>query len=82
MRFVMTQRDVDQGVRCDPSKCPASLTITRSNPQTAALVHSDLIYIMTDGKLKTHPTPANVAAFIDAFDDGLTPEPIEFDLPI
>lgn len=82
MHFVMTQEDIDCGVRGDPSGCPIYQTITNQEPSLGVLVYSNTIYIIESGEVAIYSTPANVDAFIDAFDDGLNPAPIEFDLPI
>lgn len=78
MHFVMTQEDIDGAIRRDSRNCAVARVIRRQLGRRLIDVLPDCIAIGND----IHDTPANVAAFIDAYDDGLTPEPIEFDLPI
>lgn len=75
----VTQAHIDEGYRRNPWCCPVALAIRGA----MAVEHG--VRILSHGI--TFPggsvsTPEKVLDFIDAFDDGQSVQPFEFDLPV
>lgn len=74
----MTIDDLADGKICHPSRDPVAFAIKRAIPGRPVDVYRDGLIIGGD-EIKP---PASVTAFVDAWDGGLNPDPITFEIEV
>jgi hypothetical protein len=78
MKIRVTQEHINQGVKFHAGKCPVALACREATGQPH-VVSRDEIIVLTSPMIR-HKTPADVGAFIYAFDHSRLVQPLEFEL--
>lgn len=75
----VTSEDIDKGMRRNNWSCPVALAMFRATGEKYSVGSAECHRI---GLLGDILLPESVRVWINAFDDGLHPEPMEFDLEV
>ena len=76
MRAYVTLDELEDGIPQSPDLCPIALAIEKACGCTLVKVYDE--YVLIDGEEVALPLKAQ--AFIEDFDEGRKPYPIEFEL--
>lgn len=77
MRIYVTQMDIDEGGRGDPTSCAVALALHRQAPHIDWCVDDDSLDLYDDIR-----TPDCVIDFVGDFDFGKPVQPFWFDIPL
>jgi len=75
MIIEVTQKDIDNGIRCDIGNCPIALAMTRRFNKRVTIGQS---YTLCNDKVVSLPFDART--FILEFDDGKIVQPFTFNI--
>ena len=80
MKIVVTQNDIEQGVRYKACACPVALAIKRRTSRECEVAGRYMVFL---SNLNTeHDLPTPVHKFVVAFDMGKPVKPFSFELDL